>query len=183
MSEFADGRRLNGQISQSINIPLHAERFLLLYVYIIMKREETVCFNIKTAWHAISRMYNEQGQIHELSASVGYVLLSIDIQYGTPATKIGPMIGMEPKSLSRMLNSLEKDEMIYKEQDEKDKRLSKIFLTDKGKAKRELARKAVKKFNRQIREEISGQKLAIFFEVMQKINNILDQKRNTETTF
>ncbi|MFL5728281.1 MAG: MarR family winged helix-turn-helix transcriptional regulator, partial [Cytophagaceae bacterium] len=87
------------------------------------------------------------------------------------------------KSLSRMLKSLEKEKMIYKEQDSNDKRLFRIFLTDKGKEKRELARKAVKKFNQQIREEIPGQKLEIFFEVMQKINNILDQKKNTETTF
>jgi MarR family transcriptional regulator, organic hydroperoxide resistance regulator len=148
-----------------------------------MKRDETICFNIKTAWHAISRMYNEQGHIHDLSASIGYVLLNIDTQHGTPATRIGPMIGMEAKSLSRMLKSLEKDKLIYKEQDEKDKRLSKIFLTEKGKAKRELARKAVKKFNQQIREAIPGQKLDIFFEVMQKINNILDHKKTTETTF
>jgi MarR family transcriptional regulator, organic hydroperoxide resistance regulator len=128
-------------------------------------------------------MYNEQGQEYELSASIGYVLLNIDIQNGTPATKIGPSIGMEPKSLSRMLKSLEKDKLIFKEQDENDKRLFRIFLTAKGKEKRELARKAVKKFNQQIREEIPGQKLEIFFEVMQKINNILDQKRNIETTF
>jgi MarR family transcriptional regulator, organic hydroperoxide resistance regulator len=148
-----------------------------------MKRNETVCFNIKTSWHAIARMYNEQGQEYELSASIGYVLLNIDIQNGTPATKIGPSIGMEPKSLSRMLKSLEKDKLIFKEQDENDKRLFRIFLTAKGKEKRELARKAVKKFNQQIREEIPGQKLEIFFEVMQKINNILDQKRNIETTF
>ncbi|MFL5728587.1 MAG: MarR family transcriptional regulator, partial [Cytophagaceae bacterium] len=60
-----------------------------------MKRHETICFNIKTAWHAISRMYNDQGQVHDLSTSVGYVLLNIDIQNGTPATRIGPMIGME----------------------------------------------------------------------------------------
>jgi DNA-binding MarR family transcriptional regulator len=148
-----------------------------------MKRDETICFNIKTAWHAISRMYNDQGQVHDLSASVGYVLLNIDIQQGTPATKIGPMIGMEAKSLSRMLKSLEKEKLVYKEQDENDKRLFRIFLTDKGKEKRELARKAVKKFNQQIREAIPGQKLEIFFEVMQKINNILDQKKTTETTF
>jgi MarR family transcriptional regulator, organic hydroperoxide resistance regulator len=143
-----------------------------------MKRDETVCFNIKHAWHAISRMYNEQGQAHDLSASIGYVLLNIDMHHGTPATKIGPIIGMEPKSLSRMLKSLEKDKLVYKEQDENDKRLFKIFLTEKGKEKRELARRAVKKFNQQIREEISGQKLEIFFEVMQKINNILDQKKS-----
>jgi DNA-binding MarR family transcriptional regulator len=148
-----------------------------------MKRQETICFNIKTAWHAISRMYNEQGNEHQVSASIGYVLLNIDIQHGTPATRIGPMIGMEAKSLSRMLKSLEKDRIIYKEQDENDKRLVRIFLTEKGKEKRELARKAVKKFNQEIREAIPSQKLEIFFEVMQKINNILDQKKTTETTF
>ena len=147
-----------------------------------MKRNQTVCFNIKTSWHAISRMYNEYGQGYGLTTSMGYVLLNIDVN-GTPATKIGPLLGMESRSLSRMLKSLEENDLIYRRQDEKDKRLYKIFLTEKGREKRELAKKVVKKFNNVVRDQVSEHKLGIFFEVIEKINNIIDQKKNTEITF
>jgi DNA-binding MarR family transcriptional regulator len=127
-------------------------------------------------------MYNEYGQKYGLTTATGYVLLNIDVN-GTPATRIGPLLGMESRSLSRMLKSLEENDLIYRKQDEKDKRLYKIFLTEKGKEKRELAKKVVKKFNNAVKEHISDHKLEVFFEVIEKINTIIDQKKNTEITF
>jgi DNA-binding MarR family transcriptional regulator len=156
--------------------------FCRLSVKYIMKRNQTVCFNIKASWHAISRMYNEYGQDYGVTTAVGYVLLNIDVN-GTPATKIGPLLGMESRSLSRMLKSLEENDLIYRRQDEKDKRLYKIFLTEKGREKREMAKKVVKKFNNAVREQVSDHKLEIFFEVIEKINSLIDQKKNTEITF
>ena len=51
-----------------------------------MKREETVDFNIKAAWHAISRMYNQEAIKHDITTSIGFVLLNIDMDHGIPAT-------------------------------------------------------------------------------------------------
>jgi DNA-binding MarR family transcriptional regulator len=141
-----------------------------------MKPYKTVCFHIKTTWHAIARLYNEQAAKYGYTASIGYVLLYIDTVEGTPATKIGPMIGMEPRSLTRMLKSLEESELIRRVQDKKDKRLVKIFLTEKGKEKKEMAKKVVRRFNQVVREEISEEKLKVFFEVAEKINSIIDHK-------
>jgi DNA-binding MarR family transcriptional regulator len=141
-----------------------------------MKPYKTVCFHIKTTWHAISRMYNEQAAKYGYTASIGYVLLYIDTVEGTPATKIGPMIGMEPRSLTRMLKSLEENELIRRVQDQKDKRLVKIFLTEKGKEKKEMAKKVVRRFNQVVREEIPEEQLKVFFEVAEKINSIIEHK-------
>jgi DNA-binding MarR family transcriptional regulator len=130
-------------------------------------------------------MYNEEAAKHGLSASIGYVLLNIDEEHGTPATKIGPQIGMESRSLTRMLKSLEETGLIERKADDKDKRLVKICLTAKGKEKKELAKIVVKKFNNVVKEEISTEKLAIFFEVVEKINKIIEQKNiyKSESTF
>ncbi len=141
-----------------------------------MKPYKTVCFHIKTTCHAISRLYNEQAAKFGYTASIGYVLLYIDTVEGTPATKIGPMIGMEPRSLTRMLKSLEESELIRRVQDKKDKMLVKIFLTEKGKEKKEMAKKVVRRFNQVVREEIPEEKLKVFFEVAEKINSIIDHK-------
>jgi MarR family transcriptional regulator, organic hydroperoxide resistance regulator len=150
--------------------------YLPLNFLINMRPNQTVCFNIKASWHTISRMYNEQAVKNDLTTAIGYVLLNIDTQKGTPATKIAPVLGMEPRSLTRMLKNLEDQGLIYRQQDEEDKRLIKVFLTDKGKEKKELAKKAVKRFNQVVREEIPEEKLTVFFEVIEKINNILEQK-------
>ncbi len=128
-----------------------------------MRKEKTIDFHIKWAWHSISRMYNTYAAQYDMTMAVGYVLLNIDIENGTPATKIAPLLGMEPRSLVRMLKSLEEKGLIRREVDGNDKRFVRITLTEEGKAKREQARDGVIKFNEIIREKIQPGKAGGFY--------------------
>lgn len=150
-----------------------------------MKKKKAICSSIKASWHSIARLYNEQAAKYGLSASIGFVLLNLDVQHGTPATKIGPLIGTESKSLTRMLKSMEEKGLIVKQQDQKDKRLFKIFLTEKGKQKKEIARDVVIRFNKLVNQQIPEDKLSIFFEVVEKINELAETKNiyNPDNTF
>lgn len=141
-----------------------------------MKREETVDYNIKIAWHAISRMYNQYGAAFDVTASTGFVLLNIDVDKGTPATKIAPLMGLEARSLTRMLRTMEEKKWIYREKDPADGRSVRIFLTDMGKEKREFSRKAVKEFNNRIRQIIPEEKLQTFFEVTHQVTQLIEDK-------
>lgn len=142
-----------------------------------MKREETIDYNIKATWHAIYRMYNQQALKNNITTSIGFVLLNIDSDKGTAATKIAPLLGLEIRSLTRMLKNLEEKKLIYKEPDEFDRRSVRIYLTEEGKLKKEISRKTVIKFNKKIKENISEEKLKIFFEVLQNINKLLEEKK------
>ena len=139
-----------------------------------MKREETVDHNIKTAWHAIARMYNQQASKQEITTSIGFVLLNISSKEGTPATKIAPLMGLEARSLTRVLKNMEAKGLIYRRPDEYDKRSVRIFLTDKGKEKKEVSRKTVLKFNEQVRKEIPADDLDTFFHVISEVNRIIE---------
>ena len=143
----------------------------------VMKREETVDYNIKASWHAISRMYNQEAMKNDITTSIGFVLLNIDAEEGTPATKIAPLLGLEARSLTRMLKSMEEKELIYRQADPTDRRLVRIFLTDKGKEKKEVSRRTVRAFNLAVKEEIPEEKLKVFFEVIQKINKVVEDKK------
>jgi DNA-binding MarR family transcriptional regulator len=139
-----------------------------------MRREETVDHNIKSAWHAISRMYNQQAGKHKITTSIGFVLLNIHTD-GTPATKIAPLMGLEARSLTRMLKTMEEKKLIYREPDPVDKRSVRIFLTELGKTKKEVSRETVLSFNNKVREVVPESKLEIFFEVMNEINLLAAQ--------
>lgn len=139
-----------------------------------MKREETIDHNIKAAWHAIARMYNQQANKHDITMSIGFVLLNVNSEEGTPATKIAPLMGLEARSLTRLLKSMEEKGLIYREADKKDKRLVKIFLTKAGKKKKEKARDTVIRFNESVRGLIPNQKLNIFFEVLQDVTKLIE---------
>ncbi|MBC5994734.1 MarR family winged helix-turn-helix transcriptional regulator [Pontibacter cellulosilyticus] len=141
-----------------------------------MKPEETVDYNFKVCWHAISRMYNTEAAQNDITTSIGFVLLNIDQEAGTPATKIAPLLGLEARSLTRILKSMEEKQLIYKVSDPTDKRLVRIFLTDKGLEKKEVARQTVKHFNNKVREEIPQKDLDKFFEVCNRILGMIENK-------
>ena len=93
-----------------------------------IKLEEAIDFQVRWAWYKIIKMYNTEASNSDLSMSIGQVLLNIDKE-GTPSTKLGPKMGMEPRSLTRMLKSLEAKGLIFKKSDKIDKRMVRVFLT------------------------------------------------------
>ena len=141
-----------------------------------MKPEETVDYSIKVAWHAISRMYNTQAAQNDITTSIGFVLLNIDQERGTPATKIAPLLGLETRSLTRILRSMEEKGLIYKQADSVDKRSVRIFLTPLGLEKKEVSRQTVRHFNLKIREKIPQSQLDVFFKVAAQITGMIEGK-------
>ena len=142
-----------------------------------MKPEETVDYNIKVAWHAISRMYNTQAARYDITTSIGFVLLNIDQELGTPATKIAPLLGLETRSLTRILRSMEEKGLIYKQADTQDKRSVRIFLTELGLEKKEVSRQTVRHFNLKVREKIPQNQLDSFFKVAGQITSMIEGKK------
>ena len=139
-----------------------------------MRREETVDHAIKATWHAIARMYNQQACRHDITMSMGFVLLNIQSE-GTPATKIAPLMGLEARSLSRLLKAMEEKGLIYREVDAADKRKVRIVLTREGKKKKEKSRETVLRFNNAVRQHVDEGKLNVFFQVLQDIQNVVEK--------
>lgn len=139
-----------------------------------MRPEETFDFHIRWAWAKISRMYNAQAAKHGGTMSIGYVLLNIEKE-GTPSTKLGPKMGMEPRSLTRTLKTMEENGFIERRPHESDKRMSLVHLTESGMAMRETSKQAVIEMNKTIHEKLGKQKFENFIQSLSEINDILDR--------
>jgi DNA-binding MarR family transcriptional regulator len=120
-------------------------------------------------------MYNQQALKFDGTMSIGYALLNISSEEGTAAMKIGPLMGLEPRSLTRLLKSMEEKGLITRQVDKNDKRSVRVQLTKQGKKMKEKSRETVLRFNEAVREEVAEEKLTVFFEVVQKINQIVDR--------
>jgi Transcriptional regulators len=142
-----------------------------------MRKEETVDYHIRMAWHSIARMYNQQAAKFDADASMamGFVLLNINTEEGTQATKIAPLMGLESRSLTRLLKTMEEKGLIYREADKTDKRSVRICLTTKGKLNREKAREKVLRFNEVVRSHVSERDLEVFFNVSQTITQLIEK--------
>lgn len=139
-------------------------------------RKETYCSRIKQSWHGISRMYNSQGDDHELTTTLGFILLYINTPEGVPSTSIGPALGMESTSLVRTLSAMEERGWIRRRKDPKDARKVMISLTAKGKQKRDISKLAVQNFNTLVEKKVGKQRLKIFTEVLNEINTIAEMR-------
>ncbi len=108
-----------------------------------------------------------------MTFSWGFILLNIEKE-GTPSTSLGPRMGMEPTSLSRTLDTMEKKGLIYRKPDVSDKRKSLVFLTKDGLKKRTVSRDVVLEFNQLLYNKLPKAKVKAFFEVMNRLDKILN---------
>ena len=120
---------------------------------------------LRTTWLAVNKMYNEEAAKFDTSMATGFTLLSIDKENGTPSTSLGPIMGMEATSLSRILKRMEDLGLIERKPNPNDGRGVLIYLTDFGKEKRKDAKERVLIFNETVRKHVSEEKLKHFYEV------------------
>ncbi len=140
-----------------------------------MRPEETYDFHIKRTWQSIARMYNQIASGYGVTMATGFVLLNIDKEKGTPSTALGPKMGTEATSLSRLLKSMEEKGLIERKPNPADGRGVLIFLTPFGIEKRKDAKAAVINFNTALQERFSEEQSRVFFAVMEGIHQMLAQ--------
>lgn len=132
-------------------------------------------FVVRHSWHRVSRMYNQRAAEHDLTMSIGFILMSVDKE-GTPSTQLGPRMGMEPTSLSRTIKTMEERGLICREEDLVDKRKVLIFLTPDGVEMRRMVRNFVVGFNERIYAKIPKSKLQAFFEVAAQVDELIEEE-------
>jgi|TARA_B100000780_G_scaffold1237_1_gene1011 DNA-binding MarR family transcriptional regulator len=131
-------------------------------------KHETFDSALRSTWQLVSKMYNKEASKFDSTMATGFALLSIDAE-GTPSTNLGPKMGIEPTSLSRLLNTMERKGLIIRSKNPNDGRSVLINLTPFGRQKREDSKAVVLKFNEELNNKLSTQKVKHFFEVIQGI--------------
>ena len=140
-------------------------------------KDKTIDYVLRTTWLAVQKMYNEQAAKFDSTMATGFTLLSIDPDEGTPSTSLGPKMGMEATSLSRILKTMEERGLIERRPNPLDGRGVLIHLTDFGKEKRGYSRERVLQFNEAVRSSISEDKIKNFYEVAETINDLISNKK------
>lgn len=140
-------------------------------------KEITVDYILRATWQAVARMYNEEAKKFDSTMAVGFTLLSIDPKSGTPSTALGPKMGMEATSLSRILKSMEEKGLIERRPNPNDGRGVLIHLTDFGVENRERSKEKVIRFNEEVRNRLSDKDLKTFFRSMESILEIAIDKK------
>ncbi|MGK0252623.1 MAG: DNA-binding MarR family transcriptional regulator [Mariniflexile sp.] len=140
-------------------------------------KERTIEYILRTTWLTVQKMYNEEAVKFESTMATGFTLLSIDPDKGTPSTALGPKMGMEATSLSRILKTMETKGLIERHPNPEDGRGVIIHLSEFGREKRAFSREKVLTFNETIKKNVSSEKLKHFYEVSDLISDMITNKK------
>lgn len=140
-------------------------------------KDKTIDYVLRTTWLSIQKMYNEEASKFGSTMATGFTLLSIDPEKGTPSTSLGPKMGMEATSLSRILKTMETKGLIERHPNPNDGRGVIISLTPFGIEKRDYSRERVLQFNETIKKNVSLEQLDHFYEVAEIINDLVSNKK------
>jgi DNA-binding MarR family transcriptional regulator len=140
-------------------------------------KDKTIDYVLRTTWLNIQKMYNEEASKIGSTMATGFTLLSIDPDKGTPSTALGPKMGMEATSLSRILKTMDENGLIERHPNPEDGRGVIITLTDFGLEKRDYSKEKVLAFNEAIKNNVSEEQLKHFYEVSEVINNLVSNKK------
>ena len=140
-------------------------------------KEKTIDYVLRATWMAVSKMYNEEAGKAGSTMATGFALLSIDPEKGTPSTSLGPKMGMEATSLSRILKSMEEKGLILRKKNPNDGRSVLLYLTDFGKEMREFSKGVVLKFDEAVKENVSEEDLKTFTKVANSITDLISNKK------
>ncbi|RLD47505.1 MAG: MarR family transcriptional regulator [Bacteroidetes bacterium] len=138
-----------------------------------MQLNETIEFYTKASSMALKRMYNYVGSDYGITQTIGFVLVYI-AKEGISPGKLSEKLEMKKSSLTRLLNKMEEEGCIYKKNDSDDKRITKLFLTEKGLERRRIAKVAVLGFNERIMTSVSDTELDAFIKVSKIITSEVD---------
>jgi len=139
-----------------------------------MKISKTVGYHLRNAQQSVSRMYNSYASQNDISISMAYVLLLLDKLDGKPSTQIGPDLGMEASSITRLMKTMEDKKLIEKKQDKYDGRQVNVFLTALGEKKKIVAKATIKGFNDILKKQIPKEELNAFLDTLDKINQLAE---------
>lgn len=146
-------------------------------------KDLTIDWALRATWQAVTKLYNEEAKNYGLTMAIGFTLLSIDSKKGTPSTALGPRMGMESTSLSRILKAIEERGFIERRPNPDDGRGVLIYLTALGLEKRKDSKEVVLRFNEAVKASVSEDDLRGFNNTMNIINNLIaDKKVYSKTT-
>jgi len=135
-------------------------------------KHKTIDHILRSVWMAVSKMYQEEALKLDSTMATGFTLISIDPEQGSPSTALGPKMGMEATSLSRILKSMEERGLITRKPHPEDGRSVLICLTEFGQEMREYSKDIVLGFDQMVRQKISEADLKIFSKVAESIMDL-----------
>lgn len=132
-----------------------------------------VCYMMKAAMKKVEKYMGQRFEEYGINLAQSFILFSLLERDGLTLTEIGNRTGIENSSLTTMVDRLEKEELVKRGPDPQDRRVIRLFITDRG---RDLAERVLDMgvaFNRRLKDSL-GDSEEQFLKGLLKISGSLE---------
>lgn len=128
-----------------------------------------ICLVIKNTWQKLSRYYNQRLAQFDLSVPKALLLLEITPGSGENPKHLAGELDLENSSMTGLLDRLEKQGLIERQRDPRDRRGVLVFLTPQGVTARETIKHLVEELDRKLQEALAPEEVRVFRKAMSVI--------------
>ncbi|NLV17379.1 MAG: MarR family transcriptional regulator [Syntrophomonadaceae bacterium] len=133
-----------------------------------------ICFNLKTTNKKVEKYLTSSYEEFGINVAQAFIIMTLLDRDGSTLTEIGHKAQIENSSLTTMVDKLESMELVERKLDREDRRVIRVFLTDKG---RELASRVIEagtSFNQLLKNSL-GQNVDSLLESLNIITERLEK--------
>ncbi len=120
-----------------------------------------ICFNLKATNRKVERFLTVDFQEFGINVAQSFIILCLLDQNGSTLSEISNRANIESSSLTTMVDKLEDMNLLRRQLDRKDRRVIRVFLTDKGRDLAERVLEAGTKFNQLLKNALDGEEIAL----------------------
>lgn len=166
-------------IARAIFFPLrlsHTSSNTILYgttIFPIMSWELDLLEQMRDLNLRMHRLFNDHVRAQGASLAQLKLLLLIDRGGSIRATDITESLGQAPRTVTEAIDTLEREGLVVREPDPKDRRAKRISLTEAGRAKLEAAAPYRDQFAREFFVDLSERERTELLRVLQRLNRRL----------
>jgi len=135
-----------------------------------------VCYRMKATMKKVEKYMGQRFEEYGINLAQSFILFSLLERDGLTLTEIGNRTGIENSSLTTMVDRLEKETLVKRGADPQDRRVIRLFITDRG---RDLAERVLKmgvEFNRRLKDSL-GDGEEHFLKGLLKISGSLEDMK------
>ena len=108
------------------------------------------------------------------------ILILLTLKDGLYQTQIANILGKDRPNITRMIDILENKGFIRREKDENNRRILKVFLTEKGQQKAEIAKPLRDKFSEVQYRGLSNEEIITLVKLLRKVRTNFKEEYNLD---
>ena len=128
-----------------------------------------ICFKLSRAMRKVQRYYEVNLVPLEITAAQFYVLSSLWETDGIKFKELAQKLSMDGATLTGILDRLERQGFVSREDDPEDRRSVLVFLAEKSIVQRDEFQRLAETLDNEIREQFNSQDFAMFSRMLDKI--------------